>query len=473
MYNTGLDKLDWPHEKYEWLAPWTWGEMGPNQTTLAYLEIGKLRMLNVGSHKVMHFLWMKDSDWSRMLMSHVATHLNTNADAFLFSASGTLIASTCGASLREGKMIHAVNSSCKVVRETYQQLVDAEAIEQPGLFFGEHVIGGVGHLIGMQRIFTISGEKTPYFLALSFPLHAVDERVRFTTILLLGISMVLLAMVSLVASLLAWLLIAAPLRRLSLDMSRCVRLDLSTSAHTVRGLLISEIFSIFDSLQKMKCTLELVTKLVPMEVVQKSLQDKVNVHVSMTPTIASIFFLDIANFTTLTENTETALLVESITAFFDEISSIIVQNQGVVDKYIGDCVMAFWNTPHKILDHEFLACNAALQSAQSMEEPIPDSPYLRLRGRMGLETGPVYAGMFGSPHRMNYTVVGDVVNVASRLEGLNKEFGTTILVGPRMYDVVSNRLHARALSPVNVKGKAEKMQVYELQGVVASIVEDA
>ena len=180
----------------------------------------------------------------------------------------------------------------------------------------------------------------------------------------------------------------------------------------------------------------------------------------MAPTEASVFFLDIAGFTALTETVETEFLVKAITKFFSDLSNVVVRHRGVVDKYIGDCIMAFWNTPEKVNEHQLLACAAAVDCEEVMQSF--DYHGLELKARVGIEAGHVYAGMFGSPYRVNYTVVGDVVNVASRLEGLNKEVGTTVLIGPLIHEKVRDLVNARRMPPLEVKGKKQKLITYEL-----------
>ena len=140
------------------------------------------------------------------------------------------------------------------------------------------------------------------------------------------------------------------------------------------------------------------------QVVKHSLAHGSPIELSMTPTQATIFFLDIESFTRLTETTHTRYLVDNLTLFFERLSNIIVQHRGFIDKYIGDSIMAIWNTPDRLLDHEFQACRAALECLEAAKTPHPGM--LLLRARVGMETGPVYAGIFGSLHRMNYTVVG-------------------------------------------------------------------
>jgi adenylate cyclase len=138
-----------------------------------------------------------------------------------------------------------------------------------------------------------------------------------------------------------------------------------------------------------------------------------------------------------------------------------------VDKYIGDAVMAFWNAPSDDANHSLHACESALRCVRATEE-LFKSP--RWSGRPGLETrfgihrATVLVGHFGAPDRLNYTAIGDGVNTASRLEGLNKEYGTSILVSEPVYNDVREHFAFRLLDVVAVKGKKQSLKVYELLG---------
>ena len=135
-------------------------------------------------------------------------------------------------------------------------------------------------------------------------------------------------------------------------------------------------------------------------------------------------------------------------------SSIIIEEQGTVDKYMGDCIMALWNAPERIAGHPMCAATAAIRCQYA----VGTLPLFRVR--IGIQTGEVSAGNVGSKQKLNYTVLGDVVNTASRFEGLNKEYGTTIIAGEATIARLDpERFAWRLLDTVCVKGKRKPKQV--------------
>jgi adenylate cyclase len=145
---------------------------------------------------------------------------------------------------------------------------------------------------------------------------------------------------------------------------------------------------------------------------------------------------------------------------------IVSGHQGTLDKYIGDAIMAFWGAPREQPDHALRACRAALAMLGRL-------PELRARWRsqglpdvdvgIGINTGPMSVGFVGSEDRFyNYTVLGDAVNLASRLESANREYGTRIILGPATCELVKDAVVARPLDLVRVKGKREPVQIHEL-----------
>jgi adenylate cyclase len=137
----------------------------------------------------------------------------------------------------------------------------------------------------------------------------------------------------------------------------------------------------------------------------------------------TVFFSDIAGFTTLSESVNPEELVELLGGYLDELTSIIAEHQGTVDKFLGDGVMAFWGAPADRPEHAALACEAAVRIQRRLAGRGG-----ALSTRIGLATGEVVVGNIGTHERMNYTVMGDVVNLAARLEGLNKQYGTSIMI---------------------------------------------
>eukprot|EP00667_Euglena_gracilis_P002386 EG_transcript_2386 len=454
-----------------WRGPWTWKEQQPDGSVKIYTEVGLSRRTDVDGIRFNQYLWMQNTDWTDLLRLSLQKFSGVAADsatAFLCNVDGTLIASTCGVTQVDGELVNALESECPVVSQTFRTLQFTGRVDSGDGGACSSLHSG-GYMINMQRVVTSRGDVTPYLAVLATPYSAVDEPVRCTVSLLVGISVATLAGSCIAAVLFTSRVIAHPLKQVAWDMYRCVQLNIGGEAGQ-RQSCVRELSLMMESFAKMKVMLETVARFLPVEVLQPCLQQGTPVALSMVPTSATVFFLDVEDFTHLTETLGAAQLVLSIGVFFEELSTIVVRRSGVIDKYIGDCLMAFWNTPSPVEDHEYAACRAALECADWMAHG-QKSP-IRLTGRIGLESGPVHAGIFGSRHRMNYTVVGDVVNVASRLEGLNKEHRTRILIGPQLYAAVAQRVVTRRLERVVLKGKAAEMNVYELLNTLPVVLTD-
>ncbi len=178
----------------------------------------------------------------------------------------------------------------------------------------------------------------------------------------------------------------------------------------------------------------------------------------------SIYFSDVQGFTGISEGLTptrlTALLNEYLTAMTD----IILDEGGTIDKYEGDAIIAFWNAPLSQADHPVRAVRAALRCLQTLGAMRPDlaARYGReLHARIGLNTGMVVVGNMGSNQRFDYTFLGDAGNLASRLEGINKQFGTFILISQATREALAGAFPAREVATVRVVGRREPVRVYE------------
>ncbi len=179
----------------------------------------------------------------------------------------------------------------------------------------------------------------------------------------------------------------------------------------------------------------------------------------------SILFSDIANFTTMSEKMSPVELVSFLNEYLTAMTDIVMDKSGTLDKYIGDAVMAFWGAPLADENHSSNACSAAINMIKKLKElkiswkekGLPD-----LNIRIGIATGPAVVGNMGSAKRFNYTVMGDTVNLSARLEGLNKEYGTSIMVSENVYINNKDKFNWRELDYVKVKGKELPIRVYQL-----------
>lgn len=190
---------------------------------------------------------------------------------------------------------------------------------------------------------------------------------------------------------------------------------------------------------------------------------------------ATVFFSDLAGFTDLSEKLPAEQMVEVVNAYLEETSECLHRHGAYVDKYIGDAVMAVLGAPQRLPDHALAACHAALEARAALagiNERYAAKVGVTLEVRIGLNTGEMVVGNLGSSRKKQYTVMGDTVNLASRLEGANKAFGTGILLGEETARRVQATMATRPLARLRVKGKLQAIEVHTLHGVVGTLPPD-
>jgi adenylate cyclase len=177
----------------------------------------------------------------------------------------------------------------------------------------------------------------------------------------------------------------------------------------------------------------------------------------------TVMFSDIRGFTSLSERMTPQELINHLNVYLTAMTDIILAYGGTLDKYIGDAIMAFWGAPLRQDDHAERACKCALRQMERLAELNATWPEpLRINIGIGLNSGIMTVGNMGSPTRMNYTLAGDNVNLGSRLEGTNKEYGTNIIVSEATYGPVHDKFLFRELDNIRVKGKNKPVGIYEL-----------
>lgn len=175
-------------------------------------------------------------------------------------------------------------------------------------------------------------------------------------------------------------------------------------------------------------------------------------------------FSDVRSFTTISEGLPAARLKEMLNKFFTPMTEIIFRNRGTIDKYVGDMVMAFWGAPVKDEDHAYHAVLSALEMMRTTERLKPEfkqQGFPEINIGIGINTGLMNVGDMGSTYRRAYTVIGDAVNLASRLEGATKLYGAGIVVGESVYEKTADRILYRELDLIRVKGKQQAVFIYE------------
>ena len=188
----------------------------------------------------------------------------------------------------------------------------------------------------------------------------------------------------------------------------------------------------------------------------------------------TVLFSDVRGFTTISESLDAKTLSEFINAFLTPFTKVIYNNRGTIDKYMGDCIMAFWGAPIDDVDHARHGVVSAFQMLKAMEElnlEFAKRNWPAIKVGIGLNTGRMSVGNMGSEIRLAYTIMGDAVNLGSRLEGITKEYGVAIIIGPDTRTALPD-LIARELDRVRVKGKDIPVTIYEPLGFESEVSAD-
>ncbi len=282
----------------------------------------------------------------------------------------------------------------------------------------------------------------------------------------LRITMILSVTGLLLAMLAAFFLarqISRPIEKLANEVLKVkhFNLDESSDVHSH----IHEIQDMNAAIQGMKNSLRAFRLYVPATLVKQLIASGEKVTIGGKSRELTVFFSDIADFTSITENISPKDLMLQLSDYFDVMTKIIETESGTVDKFIGDAVMAFWGAPISNEDHAIMACRAALKCQQLIGEFNKNweaAGKYPFHTRMGIHTDYMIVGNMGSRQRMNYSVMGDGVNLASRLEMLNKIYSTSIIISKGTHRYVQNQFVTRTIDQITVKGKSQSVVIYEL-----------
>ena len=258
-----------------------------------------------------------------------------------------------------------------------------------------------------------------------------------------------------------------PLERMAKDVFEIGKGNIMFSSDST--ILVKEMIDLKEGIEKMKSGLLSFRKYIPYKVVNQVLASRKTAEPFAEKKELTIFFSDLENFTTISESLEPDKLVKLIGDHLAMCTNIIQSLDGTVDKYIGDSVMAFWNAPEDCENHELKACEAALACQEQMvlfneRNKAEGLPHLKMR--IGISTGTVFVGNIGSNDRLNYTAVGDTVNLASRLEGTNKIYKTCVLISDKTAARIREQILTRPVDKVAVKGKANAILIHEVLGKI-------
>ena len=261
------------------------------------------------------------------------------------------------------------------------------------------------------------------------------------------------------------LIIRSVVRSHSLILREMERMNEFEFSCSHNSSYLQDIEEVLTGLEKAKTAMRAMSKYVPINLVRQLYHKGEEPVLGGMSAELSVLFTDVRDFTAISEVMTTDQLAGVLGRYLQVMADVIQSEKGTIDKYIGDAVMTFWNAPEAVPGHEILACRAALRCRDALQR-LYDSPDWgqapKFETRFGLHRCIASVGHFGAPDRMNYTAIGDGVNLASRLEGLNKYYGTHIIVSESIYAAAKDAFEFRLLDRVAVKGRAEGIVIYEL-----------
>ena len=257
--------------------------------------------------------------------------------------------------------------------------------------------------------------------------------------------------------------ISKPIELLSKDVLEVRHFNLDSDSGIKSH--IHEIQIMDNAIKAMKNSLKAFRLYLPSVLVKQLIESGEDIAIGGKERELTLFFSDIANFTTISEVCSPEELMLQLSEYFDAMTDVIEKEKGTVDKFIGDAVMAFWGAPLANDNHPVGACHSALQCQRKIKELNKiwaGEGKEQYHTRIGIHSGPVTVGNIGAKQRMNYTVLGDGVNLASRLEGVNKIYRTDIIISESTYSHVKDIFECRILDKIAVKGKNNSVEIYEL-----------
>ncbi|MFO1107223.1 MAG: adenylate/guanylate cyclase domain-containing protein [Amaricoccus sp.] len=270
---------------------------------------------------------------------------------------------------------------------------------------------------------------------------------------------VLIIGLALASTIVARRLIGRPLERIAGDLAHLEGFELTAIVR--RRSPIVELDTVSEGIERMARGLDAFGRYLPRDLVLDLIAEGVEPRPGGEARTITVLFADVAGFTGLSERLGDAV-VPLVSRFLDLASRAVAAHGGTVDKFIGDAVMAFWGAPHPDDHHALHAVEAALAIAAAVRAAgLSDDAGRPLAIRIGVQTGPAIVGNVGSETRLDYTALGDTVNLASRLEGLNKVYGTGVLVGPATAAAVADRVPLREIDTIAVYGRGDAVTVHE------------
>lgn len=328
----------------------------------------------------------------------------------------------------------------------------------------------IGRLEYVAQIMPLSPDfAVPTFLGIAVPKHVLLKDVEQLLENSLFVSIVFLATSIFITSYIARAL-TVPISQLAKDTQRIQQFDLDDTYNVTSPF--SELHELGYSIGAMKKSLRCFARYIPAVIVKKLVQDGSEPTLGGDNREVTVMFTDVVNFSGLSELMSPRDLMRKLSSYLDCLSHEIRFANGIVDKFIGDSVMGVWNAFDDQKDHTYLGCIAALRCHEEnnkLNAMWRSYGWPEMHTRIGLHMGEAIVGNIGSSERMEHTTIGATVNIAARMEGLNKAYNTHVLVSETVYARVRDKFLMRPVDIVVPKGNTSSIEVYELIGTLEDL----
>ncbi|MDX2223462.1 MAG: adenylate/guanylate cyclase domain-containing protein [Rhodospirillaceae bacterium] len=398
--------------------------------------------------------------------------ISENQQVFLFTGSGRLLAHTDYDTVirktAEPAAVGAVVDLASVddlTHPTARAIVAAHRAQGGSFSLRDLEAGGTAYLAAVTRLAVGDGpDGSGVYMAFALPQSTFTA-----AFIAIGRNAALISALVMLASVPLIVLVARrlarPLAGLAQATDRIAQLDLG--APVSAPTRIAEIATLGNSLDRMSGALSQMAKYVPKSLVQDLVRSGLSVDVGGERRPIALLFTDVKDFTPIADGLAPEALMAQMSEYFDVLVRVILAHGGTVDKFVGDAVFAFWNAPNRQDDYVALAARAAL-AVRDASNGL--NGHWRASGkpvwytRIGVHAGEAVVGNVGSSDRMDYTAIGDTVNMGSRIEGLNKAYGTQVLISEQAVRGLAGQFSVRPIDLVVPKGATTPLEVFELRG---------
>ena len=406
------------------------------------------------------FIIEQRADGTRRVVAHPRAEILTEMTKPPEQDGETILTVVPGQDLQP-TLVPIENFPDTVVRAFAKNIPDSFSNEERVVSLSFNV--GNEHFIGSYQ--RLHGSNYPdWITCMVMPTSDVLGSVQRNNLVNLIIGLTAFALTSLMCILLSTR-ISSPLRNVASENERIGTFDLT--ANPVGRSHITEVDQLLVATESMKKSLRSFAKYVPTELVRELVSSQNEAQLGGQRATLTVYFSDIQDFTSIAEKLSAEDLVDHLEDYLTAMSEQITHDHGTIDKYIGDAVMAFWGAPIPNKNHAADACRAALANQDKLQELCKTwrgQGKPELWTRIGISSGELVIGNMGSEERLNYTVIGNPVNLASRLESLNKVYGTKIIISQNTKELISDVFVVRPLDLVAVKGQEVGNFIYELVG---------